>query len=55
MIEARGLSRRFGEFVAVDDLSLRVPDGTILALRLMENPAFKAQMDKARTELAAHT
>lgn len=32
MIEAKGLSRRFGEVVAVDNLSLRVPDGTILAL-----------------------
>jgi acid phosphatase (class A) len=30
--------------------------GTILALRLMENPAFRAQMEKARAELhAAHT
>jgi len=27
--------------------------GTILALRLMENPAFRAQMDKARAELRA--
>jgi len=32
MIEAEGLVRRFGNFVAVDDVSLRVPDGTILAL-----------------------
>jgi len=32
MIEARGLTRRFGQFVAVDDVSLRVPDGAILAL-----------------------
>jgi acid phosphatase (class A) len=29
--------------------------GTILALKLMENPVFKAQMAKARAELAAHT
>jgi len=30
--------------------------GTILAMRLMENPAFRAQMEKARAELqAAHT
>jgi hypothetical protein len=29
--------------------------GTIIALRLMENPVFLAQMAKARTELAAHT
>ncbi|HET9014730.1 MAG TPA: ABC transporter ATP-binding protein [Thermomicrobiaceae bacterium] len=32
MIEAVGLTRRFGDLVAVDDLSLRVPDGAILAL-----------------------
>jgi acid phosphatase (class A) len=29
--------------------------GTIIALKLMDNPAFQAQMAKARTELAAHT
>ena len=29
--------------------------GTIIAFQLMENPAFKAQMAKARAELAAHT
>jgi acid phosphatase (class A) len=29
--------------------------GTILALKLMDNPEFKAQMAKARTELAAHS
>lgn len=32
MIEARDLTRRFGDFVAVERMSLRVPDGTILAL-----------------------
>jgi ABC-2 type transport system ATP-binding protein len=32
MIEARSLSRRFGAFLAVDHVSLRVPDGAILAL-----------------------
>src|SRR5690349_9168416 len=32
MIEAQGLTRHFGQFVAVDDLSLRVPNGAILAL-----------------------
>ncbi len=32
MIEAKSLSRHFGAFVAVDDLTLRVPDGSILAL-----------------------
>jgi hypothetical protein len=29
--------------------------GTVIALKLMDNPEFKAQMAKARTELAAHT
>ena len=29
--------------------------GTIIALKLMDNPAFQAQMVKARAELAAHT
>ena len=32
LIEAHGLTRHFGAFVAVDALSLRVPDGAILAL-----------------------
>jgi ABC-2 type transport system ATP-binding protein len=32
MIEARALSRQFGDFRAVDQVSLRVPDGAILAL-----------------------
>jgi hypothetical protein len=29
--------------------------GTIIALKLMDNPVFKAQMAKAQAELAAHT
>ena len=29
--------------------------GTIIALKLMDNPAFQAQMAKAQAELAAHT
>jgi ABC-2 type transport system ATP-binding protein len=32
MIEANNLTRRFGAFTAVSQLSLQVPDGTILAL-----------------------
>jgi len=32
MIEARNLRREFGSVVAVDDISLTVPEGTILAL-----------------------
>ena len=32
MIQAHALCRRFGELVAVEDVSLSVPDGTILAL-----------------------
>lgn len=32
MIESHNLTRRFGDFTAVDRVSLRVPDGAILAL-----------------------
>ena len=32
MIEARSLTRRFGSFTAVDDVSFTVPDGALLAL-----------------------
>ena len=32
MIEAHNLTRRFGTITAVSQLSLQVPDGTILAL-----------------------
>ena len=32
MIEAQSLSRQFDSFLAVDRISLRVPDGSILAL-----------------------
>src|SRR5689334_14454447 len=32
MIEARGLTRRFGDVTAVNAVSIRVPDGAILAL-----------------------
>jgi ABC-2 type transport system ATP-binding protein len=32
MIEARSLTRRFGAFTAVDDVSFTVPDGALLAL-----------------------
>jgi ABC-2 type transport system ATP-binding protein len=32
VIEATALSRQFGDFVAVDNVNLNVPDGTILAL-----------------------
>ncbi len=32
MSDVAGFGRRFGPFVAVEDVSLRVPDGTILAL-----------------------
>jgi ABC-2 type transport system ATP-binding protein len=31
-IETKGLTKRFGEFVAVDSLDLRVDDGTVVAL-----------------------
>ncbi len=32
MIEARGLTRRFGDFLAADSVTFSVPDGAILAL-----------------------
>ncbi len=32
MIEAHSLTRRFGAFTAVDDVSFAVPDGALLAL-----------------------
>ena len=32
MIRAQGLRREFGQFVAIEDVSLCVPDGTVLAL-----------------------
>jgi sulfate transport system ATP-binding protein len=32
MIEVRGVTRRFGDFTAVDDVSLRVDDGELVAL-----------------------
>jgi acid phosphatase (class A) len=33
------------------DIAASQQYGTVLALRLMENPAFMAQMDKAKAEL----
>jgi ABC-2 type transport system ATP-binding protein len=32
MINARGLTRRFGTFTAVSQVTLQVPDGSVLAL-----------------------
>jgi sulfate transport system ATP-binding protein len=32
MIAARGITKRFGDFVALDDVSLEVPDGSLTAL-----------------------
>jgi ABC-2 type transport system ATP-binding protein len=54
MIEARGLSRRFGEFFAVDDVSLRVPPGALLAL-LGPNGAGKTTTVRLLTGLLAPT
>ena len=31
-IEVRSLSKRFGDFVALDDVSVTVPDGSLTAL-----------------------
>ena len=54
MIEATALSRSFGDFVAVDDLSLRVPDGSILAL-LGPNGAGKTTTVRMLAGLLAPT
>lgn len=54
MIEAEGLGRRFGNVVAVDDVSLQVPDGTILAL-LGPNGAGKTTIVRMLTGVLAMT
>lgn len=52
MIEAEGLGRRFGDVVAVDNVSLRVPDGTVLAL-LGPNGAGKTTIVRMLTGVLA--
>lgn len=42
IIRVRGLTRRFGEFTAVDDLSIAVPPGSIYAF-LGANGSGKAR------------
>src|SRR5258706_6390097 len=54
MIEATDLPRRFGDIVAVDRVSLRVPDGTILAL-LGPNGAGKTTIVRLLTGVLALT
>jgi len=54
MIEARCLRRQFGSVLAVDDVSLRVPDGTILAL-LGPNGAGKTTTVRLLAGLLAPT
>lgn len=54
MIDARGLRREFGSTVAVDDVSLNVPDGTILAL-LGPNGAGKTTTVRLLAGLLAPT
>jgi ABC-2 type transport system ATP-binding protein len=54
MIEARGLRRLFGSFVAVEDVSLSVPDGTIVAL-LGPNGAGKTTTVRMLAGLLAPT
>ena len=54
MIEARSLRREFGSVVAVDDVSLSVPDGTILAL-LGPNGAGKTTTVRLLAGLLAPT
>jgi ABC-2 type transport system ATP-binding protein len=54
MIEARSLRREFGSVVAVDDISLTVPEGTILAL-LGPNGAGKTTTVRLLAGLLAPT
>ena len=54
MIEARNLRREFGSVVAVDDISLSVPEGTILAL-LGPNGAGKTTTVRLLAGLLAPT
>jgi ABC-2 type transport system ATP-binding protein len=54
MIEAQGLRRVFGSFVAVDDVSLSVPDGAIVAL-LGPNGAGKTTTVRMLAGLLAPT
>jgi ABC-2 type transport system ATP-binding protein len=54
MIEARGLRREFGSVLAVDDISLIVPEGTILAL-LGPNGAGKTTTVRLLAGLLAPT
>ncbi|HZR40828.1 MAG TPA: ABC transporter ATP-binding protein [Ktedonobacteraceae bacterium] len=54
MIEAHGLTRRFGTFAAVSQVSLRVPDGSLLAL-LGPNGAGKTTTVRMLSGLLAPT
>ena len=54
MIEAQSLTRRFGTFTAVSDVSLSVPDGSILAL-LGPNGAGKTTTVRMLSGLLAPT
>jgi ABC-2 type transport system ATP-binding protein len=54
MIEARSLTRRFGAFTAVDDVSFTVPDGALLAL-LGPNGAGKTTTVRMLAGLIAPT
>ncbi len=54
MIEAQALTRRFGESLAVDSVSLKVPDGAILAL-LGPNGAGKTTTVRMLAGLLAPT
>src|SRR5262249_50195478 len=53
-IEARGLTKKFGSFTAVQDLNLRVPRGTIFGF-LGPNGSGKSTPVKLRTGLLAPT
>lgn len=51
VIEARGLVKTFGDFVAVDDVSFEVPRGTVFGL-LGPNGAGKTTTVRMMTTLA---
>ena len=54
VIEARGLVKTFGDFVAVDDVSFEVPRGTVFGL-LGPNGAGKTTTVRMMTTLATPT
>ncbi|MBW3084036.1 Multidrug efflux system ATP-binding protein [Austwickia sp. TVS 96-490-7B] len=54
MIELEGLTRRFGDFTAVDDLSLTVPEGTLVGFVGANGAGKTTTMRMTMGVLAAH-